>query len=188
MIWKRLNILLLTLVLAGFGCRIWLLNTKYPSPKEQTREPGDCVRLEGYAVTFTDWRWSDGEILHELCPGFHLLTDEEGNEYPVSQERIGLALLTIEKVGAEDDELDLTSIAFESGSWGNQFDMELMYLLNPQLESLRPQLEEGERMEILLPMALTDQQFTQDQWKGIDSRTFYVVLEHYPHKTRFRCK
>ena len=187
MIRKIIGILLLALAFAGIGCRLCWLGSRYPSPREQTCEPGDCVQLGSYAVAFTDWRWSDGAILHELCPGFRFLPGEDGKEYPVSRERIGLAVLTIAKVGEEDDMLDLTGIAFESGGWGNQFDMELMYLLNPHLESLRLQLEKGESMEILLPMAMTDQQFTQEQWERIDSRTFYVVLDYYPQKTRFRC-
>ena len=69
---------------------------------------------------------------------------------------------------------DLTGMAFESGAWGNQFDMELMYLLNPRLESLRPRLEEGEGVEIVLPMTMTDQQFTREQWERIDRRVFYA--------------
>ena len=184
---KIMSIMLLTIALAGIGCRLYWLNARYPGPEEQTYGLGESVRLGSYTVTFSGWSWSDGEILHELCPGFRLLPDENGQEYPISRERIGLAALTIEKTGTDDGTLDLTSMAFESGAWGNQFDMELMYLLNPQLGTLRLQMEEGESMEILLPMTMTDQQVIREQWKRIDDRTFYVVLDHYPQKTRFSC-
>ena len=40
-------------------------------------------------------------------------------------------------------------------------------------------------MEIILPMTMTDQQFTREQWERIDRRVFYVVLDYYPVKTRF---
>lgn len=207
MTWKIkriIGIMLSAIAFAGICCRLCWINARYPDPGEQTCGLGDSVQVGDYTVTFQDWHWSDGEILHALCPGFCLLLDEEGEEYPVSRERIGLVTLTITKAGRDqagtdqagagqamtDDAavaLNLTGMAFESGAWGNQFDMELMYLLNPRLESLRPQLEEGESVEIILPMAMTDQQFTREQWERIDRRVFYVVLDYYPAKIRFRC-
>lgn len=96
---KIMSIMLLTIALAGIGCRLYWLNARYPGPEEQTYGLGESVRLGSYTVTFSGWSWSDGEILHELCPGFRLLPDENGQEYPISRERIGLAALTIEKPG-----------------------------------------------------------------------------------------
>lgn len=208
-IMRTLGIMLSAIAFAAIGCRLYWINARYPGPIEQTWGLGDSVQVGDYTITFQDWRWSDGEILQSLCPGFCFLLDEEGEEYPVSRERIGLVTLSITKAGRDqagtdqartdqaganqamtDDAakmLDLTGMAFESGAWGNQFDMELMYLLNPRLESLRPQLEEGESVEIILPMAMTDQQFTREQWERIDRRVFYVVLDYYPAKIRFRC-
>ena len=194
---RIIGIMLSATAFAGIGGRLYWINARYPGPIEQTCGLGDSVQVGDYTVTFQDWRWSDGEILHALCPGFCLLLDEEGEEYPVSRERIGLITLTITKAGTDqtgadqamtDDAAqmpDLTGMAFESGAWGNQFDMELMYLLNPRLESLRPRLEEGEGVEIILPMTMTDQQFTREQWERIDRRAFYLVLDYYLVKTRF---
>lgn len=188
MIRKIRHIMLLAIAFVGMGCRIFWINARYPNPAEQIYGLGDCARIGSYGVTFLDWSWSDGEILHRLCPGFTLLLDEEGEEYPVSRERIGLAAFMITKERAGEDALDLTGLAFESGAWGNQFDMELMYLLNPQLDTLHLQLKEGESMEILLPMAMVDGQFTQGQWERIDQRTFYVVLDYYPQKMCFQLR
>lgn len=112
-------------------------------------------------------------------------TDEQKGYY---LERVGLITLRIEKMKEDGSILDLTGIAFESGAWGNQFDMELMYLLNPQLEGLRLRMEKGECREIIFPMTMVDRQFTESGWKRIDERDFYLVLEYYPKKIQFQCR
>lgn len=114
--------------------------------------------------------------------------DEDGEEYPADRERVGVFTLRIEKTREDDSILDLTAVAFESGAWGNQFYMELMYLLNPQLEGPRLQMEEGECREIRFPMTMLDLQFGEGAWERIDQRDFYMVLEYYPEKLRFRCR
>ena len=184
---KKIMFALFLLISCVAGYRIYRINSRYPSPEVWTGVLHDSVHAGNYTITFSDWQWGDGTLLQELCPEFRLISDEDGNEYPAERERVGLVTLSITKNAQDDTFLDLTSIAFESGAWGNQFDMELMYLLNPQLERLRLQLEEGESREIILPMTMLDTQFAEKDWEQIDERPFYVVLEYYPEKVRFRC-
>lgn len=171
----------------GIGCQIYRINIRYPGPEVWTGGLQDSVREGNYTFAFTGWQWGDGSLLHELCPGFVLLMDEDGKEYPARQERVGLITLTITKHEDDDSILDLTAIAFESGAWGNQFDMELMYLLNPELKGLRLQMEKGECREIVFPMTMLDQQFREEAWSHIDDRSFYIVLDYYPQKLQFCC-
>lgn len=184
---KRIRFIFFALVFGGIGCRIFQVNLWYPSPKVWTGELQDSVQMGKYSITFTDWQWADGTLLKELCPRYRMITDENGMEYPAERERVGLITLKIEKGEEGQSILDLTNIAFESGAWGNQFDMELMYLLNPQLEGLWIQMEKGECREIIFPMTMLDLQFAEREWERIDEREFYIVLEYYPEKLRFRC-
>lgn len=178
---------LFLLIMGGIGFRIFLVNLRWPSPEVWTGGLRDSLREGNYRITFSDWQWSDGSLLEELCPGYRMITEEDGTGYPADRERVGLITLKIEKTGEDGSILDLTGIAFESGAWGNQYDMELMYLLNPQLEGLRLRMKKGECREIIFPMTMPDLQFEESAWERIDERTFYIVLEYYPRKLQFRC-
>lgn len=190
---KKISLILLLLISCGAGCRIVWMNYRYSSPEVWTGRMHDSLQVGNYVITFSDWQWGDGSLLQELCPGFCLITVEDETEkgtfreYPADRERVGLVTLRIEKTEEDESILDLTGIAFESGAWGNQFDMELMHLLNPQLEGLRIQMEKGEYREIIFPMTMLDLQFGERAWEGIDRRDFYMVLEYYPWKLQFCC-
>lgn len=182
---KSCVLLFMLMIFCGTGYRLYQINIRYPSPEVWTGGFGDSVRVGSYTITFSGWQWSDGTLLQELCPGFCFIRDENGEEYPADRERVGLATLTVTKREKDDGVLDLTGIAFESGAWGNQFDMELMYLLNPDLKGLHLQMEQGESAEIIFPVVMLDQQFSEEAWERIDRRSFYMVLEYYPKKLRF---
>lgn len=184
---NKLRVIFILLIIGGIGCRILWVNLRWPVPQMWTGEQGDSLMVGNYRITFSDWSWSDGTLLQKLCPGLCLIADEGGEEYPVHRERVGLITLRLEKMQADESILDLTGIAFESGAWGNGYDMELMYLLNPQLEGLHLRMEEGECREIIFPMTMSDLQFGERAWERIDERDFYMVLEYYPRKLRFRC-
>ena len=172
-------------LLAGSGYRLFWINVRYPSPQVQTYELNESIQAGGYTVTFSDWQWADGSIIKEQYPQYRHITDTDGNEYPTSQERIGIAKLTVVKTAIDESALDLTNISFESGAWGGQFDAELMFYLNPDLESLLLQLSDGESTEIIFPIMMLDQQFKSAEWNRIDERIFYIVLQYYPEKLQF---
>jgi len=81
----------------------------------------------------------------------------------------------------------LTDISFSSGAWGNQFDMELFYILNPELDSMVLDLPVGEPQQVTIPLIISESQFTEAQWRAIDSREFYIDLQFYPEHIRFLC-
>ena len=185
---KKIVLILLLLISCVVGYRIFQVNLRYPSPKIWTGGLQDTILAGNYRITFSNWQWADGALLQELCPGYCMFVDENGMGYPTERERVGLITLRVEKQKEDGSILDLTDMAFESGAWGNQFDMELMYLLNPQLEGLSLQMEEGECRDIIFPMIMSDLQFAQSAWERIDEREFYMVLAYYPMKLRFRCR
>lgn len=160
-----ISLVLAALVLGGIGYRLFWLNARYPSPQVQTYGLHESIQAGGYTIMFTDWQW-------------------EGDS---RQERTGIAELTITKTTADESVLDLTNISFESGAWGSQFDAELIFDLNPDLESLLLQMNEGESKSIRFPITMIDQQFTAGQWNGIDERVFCIVLQYYPEKLQFEC-
>ena len=160
-----ISLMLAVFILGGIGYRLFWLNARYPSPHVQTYRLHESIEAGGYTVTFSDWQWGDGS----------------------PQERTGIAELTVTKTTADESALDLTNISFESGAWGSQFDAQLMFGLNPDLESLLLQMNEGESEAIRFPITMIDQQFTAEQWERIDEREFCIVLQYYPEKLQFEC-
>ena len=63
-----LSMLLLVLMVI----RCVYLNMEYPNPAILTTKSGNVTSLGNYEIALTDWRWGDGEIIHEVYPGYHL--------------------------------------------------------------------------------------------------------------------
>lgn len=167
--------------------RILYLNKKYPDPAVETYSKNSIIQLGNYEISLTDWQWSDGEIVHEIYPGYKLI-EMDGEEYPTEKERVGLAEITVTKTKDDNTKLDLTEITFESGAWGNQFDLELFMKLNPDLDGLVLEMEAGEVQKIVFPMTMLDIQFSKKSWSRIDEKQFYVVVQYYPVKYQLLCK
>lgn len=162
------------------------VNRKYPSPEIQTYGRGEVISIGSYEISLTDWKWGDGEIIHEVYPEY-VLIEIDGEEYPTDKERVGLAELTIQKVEEDDIVLDLTSVYFESDAWGNQFDLDLFLHLNPELNGPWLKLEEGQKAKVTLPITMQDYHFSSKSWKNIDDRLFYIVFQYYPEKIQLLC-
>ena len=185
----RLVFLLSCVLLAALaiGVRLYWINAHYPSPKIEIYELNDAVQLGSYEITFCDWQWGNGQLMHQVYPGYRLLPDESGNDYPEELMRLGIAEIQITKIKNDDSTVDLTKIYYESGAWGNMFDAELMYGINPGLQEFVFKLDEGESVKIHMPITMINQQFSDKHWRKIDSRTFYIVLQYYPDKILFKC-
>lgn len=183
--WMVFALLLLLLLFAIV--RNLYLNRMYPSPAVETYSRNSIIQLGNYEISLTDWQWSDGEIVHEIYPGYKLI-EIDGEEYSTEKERIGLAEVTVTKTKNDNTKLDLTEIAFESGAWGNQFDLELFMKLNPDLDGLVLEMKAGETKKIMFPITMLDLQFSQKSWHDIDERQFYVVVQYYPVKYQLLCQ
>lgn len=160
-----ISLMLAVFILSWVGYRLFWLHARYPSPHVQTYGLHESIEAGGYTITFSDWQWEDSSPL----------------------ERTGIAELTVTKTTANETALDLTNISFESGAWGSQFDAQLMFGLNPDLESLLLQMNEGESEAIRFPITMIDQQFTAERWNEVDERVFCIVLQYYPEKLQFEC-
>lgn len=120
-----------------------------------------------------------------MLPNFKLAyMDVDGK---TEDARVGLINFTITKNSDSEDRFDLANIGFSSGAWGNQFDMELFYMLNADLDSMVLDFPVGEQQQIVFPLTLLESQFTAAQWVEVDSREFYINLQYYPEHIRFLC-
>lgn len=180
-LWTIIAMLFLIMII-----RCAYVNAQYPSPNVQTYRKGEFINIGNYKIALTDWKWGDGEIIHEVYPGYTLV-EMDGQEYATENERVGLAEVTIDKIQDDNTSLDLSGITFESGAWGNQFDYDLFMHLNPDLESLVLKMEKGEKTTIIFPITMLDIQFSEKSWKNIDERPFYIVIQYYPEKRQLLC-
>lgn len=101
--------------------------------------------------------------------------------------RVGFITLSVTKVKDDTTSLELTSIAFEMGTNGNQYDMELFFALNPTLESLEINLNAGEDVSFVIPYTMDESQVSKTDWNRIDKMKLYMVLQYYPQKIRLCC-
>ena len=162
-----------------------ILHEKYPDPQIVTYQYGETVLVDGYEVSFTGWQWGDSKVISTILPDFDIdYTDENGEVY---ESRVGLIDLTVTKVSDNGDNIDLANIGFSSGAWGNQFDMDLFYRLNPTLNDMVLDLEVGNTQQVTLPLTLNETHFPQEQWENIDDREFYINFQYYPEHIRFLC-
>ena len=180
-LWTIIAMLFLIMII-----RCAYVNAQYPSPNVQTYRKGEFINIGNYKIALTDWKWGDGEIIHEVYPGYTLV-EMDGQEYATENERVGLAEVTIDKIQDDNTSLDLSGITFESGAWGNQFDYDLFMHLNPDLESLVLKMEKGEKTTIIFPITMLDIQFSEKSWKNIDERPFYIVIQYYPENRQLLC-
>jgi hypothetical protein len=175
----------LVLAFCGAVLRGSALHKKYPDPPIVTYVYEETAQLGGYEITFCGWQWGDSAWSEALLPGADIdYRDETGRQYGA---RVGLVELSITKVEEGADRLDLSDAGFSSGAWGNQFDMELFYQLNPTLHDMVLDLAVGQTQQVTLPLTLNEAQFPAEQWADIDSRTFYMDLQYYPEHIRFAC-
>ena len=184
---KKINTMIVLILLILAGARYYSVNAHYPSPKVKTYTKGETLELGNYRFTLKKWEWHNGEIYHELMPGYVWLI-ENGKSYPSEKERVGIATVTIEKWKDDDTFLDLTNITFESKAWGNQWDHEFFMGINQDLEGLRLEMKAGESRDILFPIATGEIQFPQKEWDMIDQRDFYIVIDYYPVKYQLLCE
>lgn len=167
------------------ACKGIILRGKYPDPQILTYQLGESVIVNGYEISFTGWQWGDSELISTVLPDLEInYTDENGDVY---ESRVGLIDLTITKVSDTGDYIDLANVGFSSGAWGNQFDMDLFYRLNPTLNDMILDLEVGNAQQVTLPLTLNETHFPQEQWYDIDDRMFYINLQYYPEHIRFQC-
>lgn len=163
--------------------RALALRKEYPDPQIQTCQLGEMLRYNNYEITFSEWQWGNGNLINDKFPDYVFAGPQEGSE----DVRVGLIMLTIRKNSESAEHFDLTDISFSSGLWGNQFDLELFYMLNPTRKSLALDLKTGEEQSVILPLAMLKIQFSIKEWEMIDSREIYINVGYYPEHHRFVC-
>ena len=157
--------MLIGIVMIAVLARIVYLNHCYPSPKVITYTDNDTIKLGNY-------------VYHQM---------DDGSEYPFDSVRVGFITLSVTKVKDDTTSLDLTSLAFEMGTNGNQYDMELFFKLNPTLEALEIKLNAGEDVSFVIPYIMDEQQVSKKDWNRVDKMKLYMVLQYYPQKIRLCC-
>ena len=151
--------MLIGIVMIAVLARIVYLNHCYPSPKVITYTENDTIKLGNYEIKQTGWEWGDGSLLKEKCPDYVYNQMDDGSE----------------------------SLAFEMGTNGNQYDMELFFKLNPTLEALEIKLNAGEEASFVIPYTMNEQQVSKKDWNRVDKMKLYMVLQYYPQKIRLCC-
>ena len=179
--------MLIGIVMIAVLARIVYLNHCYPSPKVITYTENDTIKLGNYEIKQTGWEWGDGSLLKEKCSDYVYDQMDDGSEYPLDSVRVGFITLSVTKVKDDTTSLDLTSLAFEMGTNGNQYDMELFFKLNPTLEALEIKLNAGEETSFVIPYAMNEDLVSKKDWSRVDKMKLYMVLQYYPQKIRSCC-
>ncbi len=175
-------------ILLFFVWAVWkgyTIYNNYPNPPIQTYCYGETVQIGSFQITFQEWQWGNGSLLKTRFPDFPLTCVEVDSSS--KNVRMGLIGITVEKICEGDDVLDMANVCFSAGAWGNQFDLDLFYRLNSEMDDMMLDLAVGETQQVTLPLMVLESQFTEKQWRGIDSRKFYINFQYYPEHVRFLC-
>lgn len=185
--WRMLAFYAITLCFVVFFIGgIWKgirLYQQYPNPQITTYLYGEAAQIGSYAVVIGDWQWDDGSGIAERFPEYNFylpLIDER-----LAELRVGLITFHVTKNQEGDDRFAFPNVAFSSGAWSNQAEMELFFLLNSHLKSMTLDLAVGETEKVILPLVVMEHQFTQKQWQEVENREYYIDLQFYPEHVRF---
>ena len=130
---RLLSGMLIGIVMIAVLARIVYLNHCYPSPKVITYTENDTIKLGNYEIKQTGWEWGDGSLLKEKCPDYVYNQMDDGSRNVLFDSVRGWGFITLSRLpkdekGRSTTSLDLTSLTFEMGTNGNQYDMELIFL------------------------------------------------------------
>jgi len=164
------------------GYRYTSLNSLYPNPSVVSVKLGEQLEINGYTFSVDNWNRYNGAYVRELLPGYVMMTDDYGNVYSDEKVRVIITEMKIENNTGKDTVLDLTSFAFESGAWHNQWDAVLFEKLNPLNPSIYLELKKGQSKVITFPIHMYEFQFNKSDWKNIENREFSIVFSTYPVK------
>lgn len=153
----------------------------YPEPQIIVVNENEPLSVGNYLFTLDKFEWHSGKEADKYFPGYTLVLQNDGSDYPEDGFRFALVDLRIQKIGETINPYDLTNIVFESGAWHNQWDIILFDKLNPNT-GLTLDLELNEEHTIRFPIVVVDVQFSKNDWKNIENRAFDIVLSCYPKK------
>jgi len=182
---KHPNILISSIILIVcflFIGRYSALNSAYPDPPVISAGIGEDLEIGDFVFSINNWEWHNGDVVHELIPDYIARYDSDGSSYSSEKIRIILVEVFIMNNSDEDMTVDLSSFAFESGAWHNQWDCVLFEELNKDNPSLYVDIEHKQKVAITFPITMYDDQFTSKDWRNIENRAFSIVLTTYPYK------
>ena len=162
--------------------RIYQINVlQYPQPQTEVVGKNEVLRLDDFDVTLVAWEWKDSGILKEIAPGYSIMMDENGEDYPEEKMKVAFATLKITKTTDHDAVFSLEKAALESEGWKNQWDAILYETLNGA-DGMNIHLDVGESRNIVIPVDVYDFQFHKKDWEDVTKSQFSIVFQNYPVK------
>lgn len=169
----RIVIAIIVILILSYIARLFVLNTRYPSPKVESVSMNQELKLKDYSVKMISWDWEKKGYFKSIYPHY---TSVEG----VASKQV-IVTLQITKITNKKTKFDFRTTAFESGGWANQWDVDLFEQLN-EPGSLVFTLNKGETKIIKIPLNLLEIQFKKNAWNNIEKRPFFWVVQNYPKK------
>ena len=152
------------------------INRKYPAASVERIEAGQAVEIrDGVFLAVTGW-----EILSE--EEREVLYEKRG-EAPYMDAELREVSVTLENRTDESIQCDLTGLNLETSGYSASIDSFLGTADMEKYGSVVPELEPGQKMETAYLFGILKNQFTDRQWKEIDSREFWLSFSSYPVKT-----
>ena len=174
---KRVTAVVLVVILAAIFTAGYLwINRKYPAPSIERTKAGQEVEIrDGVFLTVTGW-----EILSE--EEREALYEKRGEE-PFLDAELREVSVTLENRTDESIQCDLTALNLETFGYSASINSLLGSTDMEKYGSAVPQLEPGQKIETSYLFEILKYQFTDRQWKEIDSREFWLTFSSYPVKS-----
>lgn len=178
---KKSIILLITVVLlicgSIFGYRN--VNAKYPAANVKEAKVGENLEYQKGILISADKK----EILSdEAADKIYEMLGEE----PVFDTRIFDITITLSNTTEEPQEVVLTDIYLETTGAANGIALSMTDSKSGYYDSPRVTLAAGEEKQVTFPYTMSRSFFSQNEWKDIEKRQFWLTFSSYPVKTILR--
>lgn len=175
------NSLIIIIVIITFAIifRYVYINNKYPAPNEILLKTGNTlVNNNVHVLVKSAELKSITSVLNDFDTSINNLNEENLTKNDI---KVLLVTLEISNDSKSESIFPLYAINAESYGWSNGASSELYSQLNSE-KSLNITLSPNEKKEIMLPLKLYSIQFSNNSWKKINHRDFFLVFSTYPQK------
>lgn len=165
------------LLLTGiWGRAVYRINQKIPRSKQTVFQNAQWVAWKnGIEICVKDGTFMDDQTIRGaenmiedlLFPG---------------EMRLLWVEVEFRNIGTESAVLDCLELGAETIGWANIPNVELYYALNRNGQSLKIELDRGEKCCYKLPFLMLKENYRGSEWEKAKERAYYITLSLYPVK------
>lgn len=179
---KKIILFVCVILIGLMTSRCYLLNKRYPNPKERVYKVGEEMKNDSFSITLQDIQVKRGEAMLEKCP-------ELVSAYSYTPDEVGVVLIDVivEKIKDTDEYFEFGNLTCESKAWGNGMELALFKSLNKNISPVKEEIAYKDIRKVTIPFVVLSSSFSnKSQWDKMEKREYSLVYSLYPEKIVFK--